>query len=516
MTDVIDLGTITLEKEAGKLKDKLKDKAKEQAEDLFSGWFSKKEKYTENEDGSLTREIKVCKQKLSVSAVKREDGSYLLSQADMSKLDDKNLQKLTEKISKGKKLSNDEQLWVNFQDRTAVGLALKGMGFDDASATAHLPFAKEQLTEKNAIGAFYVNLNGFEGDKTALLEGIKQQMIAVYGAEVGEKHFDEFVKLSGLTDEMQKLADKEKAPVETVKDETVKNEPVKEENVVKSEIIKEDTVMTIDNREEIKQTMSADAGVNKVKEAAPQQLDVVKVSVKEDIKNDAKVAAVRDLLNRPGVKMDDKEGALNKLVENFGAEAAYQIAYKCVVEPANAMNAMGEGFKRSGASMEYFAAIDPNDSEKMAKVAEMIGVSVDEFKGKQPERKTLDIKGIDKESLHNALKLDVKTVADVKPEEIKLADPFEKQYADMCQKLNVDALKVKDLVAIGATKQDFDMAWKKMLSKENGTSENMQKYVRDGMGLDGESPVTKEFAKKVFSQLKDKELVMARNNGKVR
>lgn len=524
------------------------NKAKDDIGDIVGGLFSKKVKYTENKDGSLSREVKIGKQKLNVTAVKGEDGSYIVT--DVPALDDKNKQKIIEKISKGKKLSKDEQLWANVHDKTAVALALKGMGYDDATAAAHLPYTKEQLTGGQDVGTFFVNTQEFQGDKAAFLAGVKQQMIAVYGAEAGEKHFNDFVAMSGLDGELQKLADKEKAAEETQKKEeskvqqaqaepakeqpaaTVeKPEPVKEvptaepvrnePAVEKPEPVKEqptaevgvdelDAVLANRKRESIRETMKSDAAAeNRQAAAAAPKREPAKVSVKDEMKNDGKIAATRDLLSRRGVKLADKEATLNKLVENFGAEAAYEIALKCVVEPANAMSAMGEGFKRSGASLEYFASIDPNDTEKMAKAAELAGVSVEKMNGGRQSAPEVKMPKLE------AAALNVQTTVQI-PEKLEMINPVaEQKYAEMCKKMNKEALIVEDLVKMGATRQDFDFVLNKMFDKENGTSENIQSKVAQGFGLEGASPVTKDFAIEVIGRVEDRKLLMSRSKGKI-
>ncbi len=530
------------------------DKAKDDIGNIVGGLFSKKVKYTENEDGSISREIKVGKQKVNVTAVKGADGSYLVT--DMPALDDKNMQKIVEKINEGKKLSKDEQLWVNVHDRTAAAFALKGMGYDDAAAMAHLPYTKDQLTGKQDIGTFFVNTQGFQGDKTAFLAGVKQQMIAVYGAEAGEKHFNDFVAMSGLNDELQKLADKEKTAAEAKKEEPAKveqpqtesvkeqpakvkeepaaepaknepaaepqkpepeketpnAEPVRQEPAAEVSVDELDTVLANSERASVRETMKSDAA----QEARPNTVSVqnrepAKVSVKDEMKNDGKIAATRDLLSRRGVKLADKEATLNKLVQNFGAEAAYEIALKCVVEPANTMSAMGEGFKRSGASLEYFASIDPNDKEKTAKVAALAGVPVKPMNNEPVRRMEpiVDTKGISPVSIVNA-QLDVHIPEKLEP--INYA--AEQKYAEMCKKMNKETLIVEDLVKMGATRQDFDFVLNKMFGKEKGTSENIQSKVAQGFGLEGTSPVTKDFAVEVIGRVEDRKLLMSRSKGK--
>lgn len=495
--------------------------------------FSKKEKYTENEDGSISREIKVGKQKLNVTAIKSEDGNYIVT--DMPALDEKNAQKMIEKISKGKRLSKDEQLWTNVLDRTAVALALQGMEYDNAATMALLPYTKEELIGEQNVGTFFVKAQQFEGDKTAFLAGVKQQMIAAYGAEAGEKHFNDFVTMSGLTDELQKLADKERTAAEAQKPETVKvemaqAEPVKEQptaEVQKPEQVKEEPVVepartepTVEvkreepeaeagvdekKRESLRETMKADAG----KAAVSTENQGNDTSLKNKMKNDGKIAATRNLLNISGVKLADKEATLNKLVENFGAVAAYEIALKCVVEPANAMSAMGEEFKRSGASLEYFASIDPNDKEKMAKVEKLAGVPLMPLKDeliKQRMPSAAEMRGM------SPMEHMANMPFEIRAPELKTDNLMaERKYNEMCKKLNKEALNVADLVNVGATRQDFDTVLLKMFDKENCTSENIQSKVEKGFGLEGTSPVTKDFAVEVIGRVEQRNMMKLRS-----
>lgn len=451
MTDIKDLGKIVLEKG--------KDEAKKRTggfDDILGGIFPKKPKFTENEDGTITREVKVGKQKLGITTVKLGDDKFVVNTIDT--LDEKNTKKLTEKVSKGKKLSDDEKFWLNFKDRTAAGLAMIDGGVPAEQAAMVTAYSKNEMTGKEPVGDFCLNLDGYTGDKTALLDNLKKRMIEAYGADIGAKRFDELVSRSNLAEVVTKLDDKENV---TETPETPKGEEKKEEKKVEESRAEEETTVTpkveepaqkkeaVKTNDEVRADVKASlqgAAVNSNSQpviAAP-----VSESVKADMQADAKIAKIRDLMGRAGVKLQDKEATLAKLVENFGAEAAYQLALKSVVEPLHAMKAMDEGFRRSGASMEYFAAIDPNDAEKMAKVAALTGVSVEDMAA--ATHKKLKIEKIQPE-LPNALKLDINTTIDINSKDIKIVSPAEMQYNKMLG--DKDKLTLGELLDYGVAKR---------------------------------------------------------------
>ncbi len=550
------------------------NKHKDEIVDMVGGFFSKKPKAVENKDGTISREIKVGKQKIGMTTAKVSDDKFVISAIE--ELDEKNQKKLMEKVGKGKKLSADEQFWMGFKERTAVGLAMVDCGVPAIDAAGVTAFTKDEMMGNATVADFNLNLEGFAGDKAALLDNIKKRMIEAYGAEIGGKRFDELLARSNIT----QLADKTKAAAEPVKEEPkveqaaeenkkgeqtaepVKKEqkveqaveeddfvivptaePVKEEHKVvqaaeenkkveqtvepvKKEPKVEQTAEPVKKEPKVEQTAEPVKKEQKVDEAARNSVKAemtadankktqatvsektVEVSVKDSMKQDAKVAEIRKMMEGTEahpIKMQDKDGALKKMIDTFGVEATAVIVQKCVMEPLHANQAMGEGFKRSGASMEFFAAIDPNDKEKMAKVAEMTGVAVENMPAAKQERRTLEPIAADMVK-PATLNLEVK----VKPEDIKLVDPrIEQAYADMCKKHGRDALLVKDLAEMGATRQDFDFVLNKMFNKENGTSENIQKKVRDGLGLEGESPVTKDFAFAVIERVETRNKVKA-------
>lgn len=579
-------------------------------DDMLGGILPTKQKYVENEDGSIVREIKVCKQKISMKAVKEADGTYRI--AEMSKLDDEHKKKLVKKINNGKKLSGDEQLWADFHDRVALEQALKAMGYDEAIASSHIRYSKEDIIGQQDMGSFFINVKGFQGDKTVLLAEIKQQMIAVYGAEAGVKHFNDFVKLSGLEAELKALEDKEKPVAEKpVEEKPTAEKPVEEKPVVEksgkpdevleSEAQKEPKLTKINNnaykiefppvspdsfpeyttvyslaadkmvsdklvewymnenavskedatawagkkieeakeafgkehqnlnvgqenkepqvvtvgeenkepqvvavgevekRQEIKRQVTKEE-MKKDSQAHPEQPDEnsghVVVSVKDDMREDAKVAKIRDLMHRPGVKMADKEASLQKLVENFGAEAAFELVYKCVVEPANAMKAMGEGFRRSGASMEYFASIDPNDAEKMAKVAELTGVAVE----KKPSRKI----ELDAERFASTPPMGI-VPADLKPQDFKVSSLAEMQYDKLLG--DKEKLKVGDLLDWGVQVADLSLTAREVMGNKNDRELQMA-IMPNGGGLPNrDAEVSREYAVALIEKVQTRQAV---------
>lgn len=494
MTDVVDLGTIVLQKEEIK-------KYKDKVGGFLDGVFGKKSKVVENEDGTIARELKVGKQKLSMTTVKLGEDKFVVN--EIAELDDKNVKKLMEKDGKGKKLSDDEKFWLNFKDRTAVGMAMIDSGVLAMDAAMVTAYSKDEIAGKSAVGDYSLNLDGYTGDKTALLNNLKKRMIDAYGAEFGEKRFEDLVSRSNLAAEVTKLEDKEKISTEEKK--------VEEQTPVKAESVKvvEPTMADEKARENVKATMKAD--VTKVSQ--PIVTETVKVSAKEDMKADEKVAKIRDLMNRPGVKMQDKDAALDKLVENFGAEAAYQIVYKSITEPLHAMKAMDEGFKRSGASIEYFTTIDPNDAEKMAKVAELTGVVVENMPAGKKRASERIAGDVEKVSLHNALKLDIKTVADIDPKDIKIPSQAEVQYNNMLA--DKEILKLGELLDYGVTLNDLQVTLKDMMNHENN-KDRQEELIPDGMP-NRETEVSKEFATALIEKVQNRQhLAYLQKNGKGR
>lgn len=504
--------------EVKKTKDEVVNKTKEAVTDLWGGIFPKKPKFVENADGTISRTIKVGKQKLNLVADKLDESKFMVSTLDG--LDEKNRTKLMEKASKGKKLSDDEKFWFDFHDRTAVGLAMVDSGISVEHAAEATAYSKDKITGKEAVGEFNIDLSGYTGDKTALLDNIRKRMVDVYGVELGEKRFSELMSRSNLTEEMKKLEDKAHpaATTEEKKDKGQPAEKVAEEKKDKEqpafvfeEVREPAATPAVDQqkaakREDLKAAMHGDAVQGN---AEPVVAAPANASVKDDMKADEKVAKIRDLMGRPGVKLQDKEATLNKLLENYGAEAAYQLVFKSVVEPMNAMKAMGEGFKRSGASIEYFASISPKDADKMAKVAELTGVSVD----KMPAVKDPRIEAISAAKM-TEMKLDVYSLLDVKPEDlkidkVKIPTLAEMQYNRMLG--DKENLTVGDLMDYGVTAKDLQTVAKDLL-KDN--PERQAELMPEALG-DEKAKVGKEYALALIERVQTRQnLAYLKKNSK--
>lgn len=65
----------------------------------------------------------------------------------------------------------------------------------------------------------------------------------------------------------------------------------------------------------------------------------------------------------------------NKLIENYGPKDAYNIVQKCMAEPRNVMvDTLGEEYKNSKHSIEYFANLDMSKADDKAKADKVIAM----------------------------------------------------------------------------------------------------------------------------------------------
>ncbi len=308
-------------------------------------------------DGSMKLNIKVGGQKLELDVSRYED-KYLITD-DLSELDEKKMNKLTgklaDKINKGKKLSADEQLFVNYQDRMAVAAVLKDLGLDDAAALDHMPYTKDQLTGKEPVGTFFVNVEGSELNAKAqeqIAALLKDRMCQMYGDEAGLKHFQEFAQLSKLTPEDIEAAKRRESVRWFMTQEAKAHTPLTPTNTPTNTDASKGNTQGEEDRGDIKVAM----------------------------RDDATEAKILDLMSRPGVKMQtDKDEALNKMIEKYGVDASYKLVLNSVVKPMDLLKGMGEGFRRSGATIDYFANLDTKNPEVMNKIAAITGISVEDM-----------------------------------------------------------------------------------------------------------------------------------------
>lgn len=448
----------------------------------------------EQEFKSITRELDVAGQKVNVEAIELPGGQYFVSNRDG--LEKNNKQNLIQKVEKGEKLSDDEKLWLNMFDRTFVEVNMVELKIPEKEIIAATGYSKAEISGQTPVGDFSLDLSRFPADKVAaLLEGIKENMILAYGEEFGTKHFEAFKARSMGGQEQALEAEAKKAPVQ-------QQSPVAEGEIR----------ITSEDRQAVKADMhrEADAYHNTpVVVSAP-----AKGNVAEVMKDDANVAKIRVLMERPGVKLQqDKDETLNKLVANFGSEAAYQLVLKSMLEPANAMTAMGEDFKRSGASIEYFASIDVNDADKMAKVAALSGVSVEKMPqvAKNPELEVLSHDA--KQAQGVKLNISNMNIQPSKmPETIKLPSQAEMKYDQLAA--GKEQMTLADLEKAGVNLKTDLQPTLKALTTEG--PESVLKLAPNGLnGKD--SVVSKELAVALIERAQAREqLVLLKKHNRSR
>lgn len=490
--DTVEQGKKTVETTINNAKQKVQQgvgntisTAKQKIQQRIIGLFSKKKKdkeevkakVKENKDQTMiARKVKVCGKKLTLNGVQLQgspnvytfDNSVISEIKDVTKKQKLN-KALGDKMAEGKELSADESFYLNVNDRKIVGSILKSeFGYNDVTNPAGLLYTKQEVTGVEPVGTYSIDLDGagFKGNKVTFLSYVQSNMLSEYGEKAGNAHFQQFVKASGLEKEAAELA-------RILSDENVSSQSQQgsEGNSAKAHM-----------RESVRAQMKTDQA-----QAGAQSAEALSNtggnSTHEEMRSQESVAKLKTLLNKPGVKLDDKEGTAGKLVEKFGNEAAYQIALKCMLEPLEAMKAMGEKFKRSGAAVEYFANLDANDRDIMNQALALAGVEL---------KQSYDLNEVKANAQQVSLSTseELQASLDIKP---AVSGEVEAKYQELLG--DKESLTVKDLVKAGCTRADLEL-----VSKQMASVDELKQNVPMGYGNDGQSEVSKDFALAVIEK----------------